>query len=92
MLTMVDDYTRECPAVEVDTSLGGLRVRRVLDRVAASEVCRKRLFWIMGRNFAVEPWRPGAKNAGYDWNSSSQVSLFRMLTWKASMGGCAMNA
>jgi putative transposase len=35
MLTMVDDCTRECPAIEVDTSLGGLRVRRVLDRVAA---------------------------------------------------------
>lgn len=35
MLTMVDDYTRECPAIEVDTALGGLRVRRVLDRVAA---------------------------------------------------------
>lgn len=35
MLTMVDDYTRECPAIEVDTSLGGLRVGRVLDRVVA---------------------------------------------------------
>lgn len=35
MFTMVDDYTRECPAIEVDTSLGGSRVRRVLDRVAA---------------------------------------------------------
>jgi putative transposase len=35
MLTMVDDCTRECPAIEVDTSLGGWRVRRVLDRVAA---------------------------------------------------------
>ena len=34
ILTMVDDYTRECPAIEVDTCLGGLRVRRVLDRVA----------------------------------------------------------
>lgn len=33
MLTLVDDYTRECPAIEVDTSLGGLRVCRVLDRV-----------------------------------------------------------
>ena len=37
MLTMVDDYTRECPTIEVDTSLGGLRVRRVLDRVASGE-------------------------------------------------------
>jgi len=35
MLTIVDDCTRECPAIEVDTSLGGLRVRRVLDRLAS---------------------------------------------------------
>jgi putative transposase len=34
MLTIVNDYTRECPAIEVDTSLGGLQVRRVLDRIA----------------------------------------------------------
>lgn len=32
-LTMVDDHTRECLAIEVDTSLGGMRVRRVLERV-----------------------------------------------------------
>ncbi len=30
MLTIVDDCTRECPAIEVDTSLGGLRVRTLL--------------------------------------------------------------
>ena len=35
MLTIVDDCTRECPVIEVDTSLGGLRVRRVLDRIAS---------------------------------------------------------
>lgn len=35
MLTVVDDGTRECPAIEVDTSLGGWRVRRVLDRIAS---------------------------------------------------------
>lgn len=32
-LTLVDDYTRECLAIEVDTSLGGLRVRRILENV-----------------------------------------------------------
>ena len=32
-LTMVDDHTRECLAIEVDTSLGGRRVRRVLEQV-----------------------------------------------------------
>ena len=33
-LTLVDALTRECPAIEVDTSLPGARVVRVLDRVA----------------------------------------------------------
>ena len=32
-LTVVDDYTRECLAVEVDTGIGGLHVARVLDRL-----------------------------------------------------------
>ena len=33
-LVIVDDYSRECPAIEVDTSLGGCRVVQVLDRLA----------------------------------------------------------
>jgi putative transposase len=32
-LTVVDDYSRECPSIEVDTSLGGRRVVSVLDRL-----------------------------------------------------------
>ena len=34
VLTVIDDFTRECLATEVDTSLPGLRVARVLDRLA----------------------------------------------------------
>jgi putative transposase len=34
-LTLVDDCTRECPVIEVDTSLSGHRVTRVLDRISA---------------------------------------------------------
>ncbi len=33
-LTIVDDYSRECPSIEVDTSLGGRRVVAVLERLA----------------------------------------------------------
>ena len=33
-LVIVDDYSRECPAIEVDTSLGGRRVVQVLERLA----------------------------------------------------------
>ena len=32
-LNIVDDFTRECVAIEVDRSLLGLRVARVLDRL-----------------------------------------------------------
>lgn len=33
ILTIVDNYSRECPWLEIDTSMGGLRVTRVLDRL-----------------------------------------------------------
>lgn len=33
-LNIVDDFSRECPAIEVDTSLTGARVVRVLERLA----------------------------------------------------------
>lgn len=32
--TVVDDFTRECPAIEVDHSLPGERVARTLDRLS----------------------------------------------------------
>ena len=35
MLTLVDSFTRECPAIEADTSMCGQRVTRVLDRLIA---------------------------------------------------------
>jgi putative transposase len=35
-LNIVDDFTRECVAIEVDRSLPGLRVTRVLDRLEAT--------------------------------------------------------
>ena len=35
-LNIVDDFTRECLAIEVDRSLPGLRVTRVLDRLHAA--------------------------------------------------------
>ena len=35
ILTVVDGFTRECPAIEVGVSLGSRRVTRVLERVVA---------------------------------------------------------
>ena len=42
-LNIVDDCTRECPAIEVDTSLPGARVVRVLDRLAETRGLPKEL-------------------------------------------------
>src|SRR5947207_4837456 len=62
MLTLVDDCTRECPAIEVDTSLGGLRVRRVLDRIALERGLPEAIVLDNGRSFAAGHWQPGAQN------------------------------
>ena len=35
-LTIVDEFSRECPAIEADFSLTGARVARVLERLAAT--------------------------------------------------------
>jgi transposase InsO family protein len=34
--TLVDDFTRECPAIAVDTSLTAARIIRVLEQLAAT--------------------------------------------------------
>lgn len=53
-LTVVDDYTRECLALEIDTSLGGRRVRRVLEDLIHRRGSNPRpLPWITERSFAV---------------------------------------
>lgn len=47
VLTVVDDYTREALAIEVDTSLPGERVKRVLEKLTES---RGQPEWIMVDN------------------------------------------
>ena len=39
MLTVVDLYDRRCPVIEVDHSLTGERVARVLERLSAQGQC-----------------------------------------------------
>ena len=40
VLAVVDDFTRECLGLVVDTSLSGLRVSRELDRIVERRSCR----------------------------------------------------
>lgn len=51
-LNIVDDFTRECVAIEVDYSLPGLRVVQVLDRLAMTRGLPARIVMDNGPEFA----------------------------------------
>jgi len=58
-LTIVDDYTRECPAIEVDFSLSGERVVRVLERLATTRGLPQAIVLDNGPEFvshALDQW------------------------------------
>jgi putative transposase len=59
LLTVVDDYSRECLAVEVDTSLSGRRVARLLERLSECRGLPERLVTDNGPEFtsrALDAW------------------------------------
>ena len=67
-LTIVDDYSREAPAIEVDTSLGGKRVGRVLDRLKDERGLPQQIRSDNGPEFisrVVEQW---AYENGVEWH------------------------
>lgn len=58
-LTLIDACTRECPAIEVDVSLGGARVVAVLERVRLSRGLPARITVDNGPEFrskALDAW------------------------------------
>jgi putative transposase len=50
--TIVDDFTRECPAIEVSHSLPGLRVIQILERLAAERGLPRSIVCDNGPEFA----------------------------------------
>ena len=59
VLTIIDEYTRECLAVEADTSLPGLSVIRVLEQLAAERGLPEEIHVDHGPEFvcrAVRSW------------------------------------
>ena len=66
-LNIVDDYTRDCLAIEVDTSLPGARVVRVLERLVAAG--RRPL------HLVVDNGPEFASRAMDQWAAKSRVNL-----------------
>jgi putative transposase len=68
-LNIVDDYTRECLAIEVDTSLGGGRVVRVLEELKVRRGLPRKIRSDNGPEFvsrAVDQW---AYEQGLQWHT-----------------------
>jgi putative transposase len=91
-LNIMDLVTRECLALEVDTSLPGQRVTRVLDQLVAYHGAPKQITVDNGPEFAGQAWTPGPMPMVSRWTSSSPVSRRKMPISRASTASFAMSA
>ena len=62
--TIVDAATRECLAIEVETSLPGRRVVRVLERLVADRGCPETVVTANGPGFTGQTFRAWAGPCG----------------------------
>ena len=63
-MTIVDQFTRECPAIEVDTSITGQRVVRVLDRLSETRGLPQALVMDNGPEFTSKVLAAWPRTAG----------------------------
>ena len=94
VLTVVDDYTRECLALVVDTSLSGERLGRELDRIG--EHCGFPMMIVSDNGTemtsnAILAW-PGRKNGRCCGTTLHQASRSRTGSSRASTAGSVTNA
>jgi transposase InsO family protein len=89
MLTLIDEYTRECLAVEVGVSIKGERVRQILQRVCADMGKPEQIRSDNGSEFistAVGGWltendiKPLFIEPGKPWQNGKCESLERQTT------------
>ena len=61
ILTVVDQFTRECVCLEADRAMTGMHVAQALERAneQSADVCRPALRWTIGQSSAVAPWKLG---------------------------------
>lgn len=86
-LNIVDDFSRECPAIEVDTSLPGTRVVRVLERLSETRGLPKVIVVDNGPELiskALDEWayRNHVRLALHRTRQACAERLRRKLQWK----------
>jgi putative transposase len=88
---VVDDFSRECLATVVDTSIGGVRVVRELERLVMERGGPQVIVSDNGcelTSSAVLRW----SLARLDWHYIAPASRCRTPSWNRSIAACATNA
>lgn len=67
LLTMVDNFTRECLAIETGQGITGDQVTGVLSGVATSRSFPGRIKCDNGRSLHQRPWTNGPMNTTLSW-------------------------
>ena len=93
VLSVIDVYTRECLALEVDTSFASRRVTRELERdrggarSSGSDSVRQ-----AGRSSRAGIFWRGGWSGRSSWCTSNPDGRCRTRMWRVSTGSCGMNA
>jgi putative transposase len=90
-LAIVDHYTRECPVIEVDLSLPGARVVRVLEQLAEERGLPAAIRVDHGPEFVALRCADGASRRMWNSTTSNPESPCRMGTSNRSTANCAMS-
>jgi putative transposase len=91
-LTIVDDHSRECPAIEVDTSITGTRVVAVLERLADERGLRRRSRSTTAPSSKAKCSTRGRMLAACGCRSYGRASRSRTRTSKVSTASSATSA
>ena len=84
VLTVVDQFTRECLTLYADTALSGEKVALALDKVVAGAERRSRSPSITERSSPARRWTSGPTRTECTWTSSGQDARSRTATSRAS--------
>ena len=93
VLTVVDQFTRECLVLHADTALSGEKVAVALDNVVARQGAPQSITVDNGTEFASKSdGSSGLTRTECTWISSGQGGRWRTATSRASTDDCATNA
>lgn len=91
ILTVVDQFSRECLCLLADQSLTGEKVAQALEPLVTQRGAPRSITVDNGSEFASRVLDAWAYRHGIQWTSFDPASQSRTASLKASMGDCATN-